>query len=204
VRTTLARVTQFDARTWRAPLALAAVLTLLALGGTTTVAALRYERAAVLAGQVWRLLTAHLVHFDATHLAWNLLGLAIVAWLFAAEYSTRGWLVILATSTLAIDLGFLLMQPQLGWYVGFSGTLHGAMAAGLFAWVVRTRDWITLFVAAVFAAKLAWEHWAGPLPFTSASLDLPVVHEAHSYGALGGLAAAAWLEWRRRAAARSL
>jgi len=37
-------------------------------------------------------------------------------------------------------------------------------------------------VTGLFAAKLAWEHFAGPLPFTAASLAVPVVHEAHTYG----------------------
>jgi rhomboid family GlyGly-CTERM serine protease len=179
-------------------------MAVLTLAGPAVVAELRYERAAVLAGEAWRLVTGHLVHFDVTHLGWNLLGLALVAWLFGAEYSPMRWLLILAASTLAIDAGFLLFQPQLDWYVGFSGVLHGAMAAGLLKWLVRTRDWITWLVACLFTAKLAWEHFAGPLPFTAASLDLAVVHEAHSYGALGGFAMAAWLETRRRVATRSL
>jgi len=183
---------------------LAALMAVLTVAGPAVVAKLRYERAAVLAGEAWRLVTGHLVHFDVTHLGWNLLGLALVAWLFGAEYSPMRWLLILAASTLAIDAGFLLFQPQLDWYVGFSGVLHGAMAAGLVKWLVRTRDWITWLVACLFTAKLAWEHFAGPLPFTAASLDLAVVHEAHSYGALGGFAMAAWLETRRRGATRSL
>ena len=49
-----------------------------------------------------------------------------------------------------------------------------------------------------FVAKLAWEHVAGALPFTEATLSLPVVHEAHTYGAVGGLLAALWLAWRPR------
>jgi rhomboid family GlyGly-CTERM serine protease len=201
---TLARVTHFAARSWRAPLVLAALMTVLTLAGPAVVTRLRYERGAVLAGEVWRLVTAHLVHFDVTHLGWNLLGLALVAWLFGAEYSPLRWLLVLAASTLAIDTGFLLFMPELDWYVGFSGVLHGAMTAGLVKWLVRTRDWITWLVAALFAAKLTWEHLAGPLPFTAASLQLAVVHEAHSYGALGGLAMASWLETRRCGATRSL
>lgn len=201
MRTSIARISRFDVRSWRAPLALAALMTALTLPGPVLVPVLRYERSAVLAGQAWRLLTAHLVHFGPMHLLWNLAGLALVAWLFAAEYGAKQWLVVLAASTAAIDAGFLICLPGLDWYVGFSGVLHGAMAAGLYAWLARTRDTVTWIVAALFAAKLAWEHFAGPLPFTAASLDLPVVYQAHSYGALGGLIAAAWLETRRRIAA---
>jgi rhomboid family GlyGly-CTERM serine protease len=158
---------------------------------------LRYDRAAVLAGEVWRLVTGHLVHADAAHLGWNLLGVLIVGFLFAREYTGRQWLLVLAASTIATGLGFLLLEPGLVRYVGFSGVLHGCMAAGLVAWLRGPRDSITWTVTALFAAKLGWEHLVGPLPFTSSSLSLPVIHEAHSYGAAGGLVAGLALAWRR-------
>ncbi len=60
--------------------------------------------------------------------------------LFAREFDLRGWIVILVASTVAVDLGFLVFEPQLEWYVGFSGVLHGLMAAGLCAWLWRTPD----------------------------------------------------------------
>ena len=179
------------------PVVLAAVLLAFHGLGAGTVTALRYERSAVLAGEAWRLMTGHLVHTDIVHLGWNLLGLLIVALLFARDYSWRQWLVILVVSTATTDLGFLLLEPQLEWYVGFSGVLHGLMAAGLAAWLRTSRDAITWIVTGLFAAKLAWEHFAGPLPFTAASLAVPVVHEAHTYGAIGGGLAGLWLTRRK-------
>jgi rhomboid family GlyGly-CTERM serine protease len=179
-----------------APAALVVVLLGVFLAGPGAIHVLRYERAAVLAGEAWRLVTGHLVHADAAHLAWNLLGVGIVAVLFARDYSPRHWLVIAAASVVAIDAGFVLLEPQLEWYVGFSGVLHGLMAAGLVAWLRGTRDPFAWLVTALFAAKLAWEHWAGPLPFTAESLSLPVVHQAHTYGAVGGALAALWLAYR--------
>ncbi len=182
-----------------APVAvLVAVLVACHALGADALPALRYERAAVLAGQAWRLVTGHVVHAGLVHLGWNLLGVLIVAFLFAGEYSWRQWLVILGVSTAATDLGFLLLEPQLDWYVGFSGVLHGLMAAGLVAWLRTSRDAVTWIVTGLFAAKLAWEHFAGPLPFTAASLDLPVIHEAHTYGAIGGGLAGLWLTGRTR------
>lgn len=175
------------------PVTLVAVLVAFHLAGPDALEALRYERDAVLAGEAWRLLTGHLVHADAAHLGWNLLGVLIVAFLFARDYTWRQWLLVLVLATVTIDLGFLLLEPQLEWYVGFSGVLHGLMAAGLVAWLRTSRDVITWIVVLLFAAKLAWEHFAGPLPFTAQSLSMPVVHEAHTYGAIGGLLAALWL-----------
>jgi len=183
---------------WACP----AVTILVLLGfhfiGSAYLDALRYDRAAVLGGEAWRLVTGHLVHADAAHLGWNLLGVLIVGLLFAREYNERQWLVVLLASTITANLGFLLLEPTLAWYVGFSGVLHGCMAAGLVAWLRGPRDAFTWIVTALFAAKLGWEHFAGPLPFTAASLSLPVVHEAHSYGAVGGLVAGLVLAARSR------
>jgi rhomboid family GlyGly-CTERM serine protease len=184
--------------TWTPPLALALLMTALQCLPADGLHALRYDRAAILAGQAWRLVTGHLVHADFVHLAWNVAGLALVAWLFAREFRLRGWVVILAASTASVDLGFLVFEPQLARYVGFSGLLHGLAAAGVFVWLVRHRDGATAIVAAFLGAKLAWEHVMGPMPFTSQTLALPTIFEAHTYGALGGLLGAAWLEWRRR------
>jgi rhomboid family GlyGly-CTERM serine protease len=193
----LARLTHARPGTWTPPLALALCMTLVQLLPAAGLDALRYDRAAILSGQVWRLVTAHFVHADFVHLAWNLAGLALVAALFAREFRPPAWAWILAASTAAIDLGFLVLEPQLARYVGFSGLLHGLAAAGVFVWVVRYRDGATAIVAAFLGAKLAWEHVMGPMPFTSQTLALPTIFQAHTYGALGGLLGAAWLEWRR-------
>jgi rhomboid family GlyGly-CTERM serine protease len=182
-------------------LLLAAVLVAVQLAAAGNPAGLRYERSAVLAGEAWRLITGHLVHGDAAHLGWNLLGVALVGLLFGRGYRPWQWLAVLAAALLVIDLGFLLLEPQLAWYVGFSGALHGLMAAGLVAWLWRARDAVTWLVAAIFCAKLAWEHAAGPLPFTAESMSLPVVHAAHTYGAVGGALAGLWLTHRTAAAA---
>lgn len=201
----LLQLAQLGARAWRAPLVLALALVAVQLLGAQARDILPYDRAAILAGGEYaRLVTAHFFHHDLAHLAWNLVGLALVAALFAREFDRRGWIVILVASTVAVDVGFLVFEPQLEWYVGFSGVLHGLMAAGLCAWLWRTPDAITALVAGLFALKLGWEHLAGPLPFTASTLAIPVIHEAHTYGAIGGAAAALWMLWRQRPAAPSL
>jgi rhomboid family GlyGly-CTERM serine protease len=200
----LERLTRLRFSDWVAPLGLCGLLLALFLGGEGATGALRYERAAVLQGQWWRLATGHLVHPDARHLAWNVFGILLVWWLFAREYRLREWGVVLLVSTAALAAGFLALEPQLDWYVGFSGVLHGAMAAGLVAWLRTARDPLTALVAVLFAAKLGWEHVHGALPFTSATLSLPVIHQAHTYGAIGGLAAALLINRKGRSRGPSL
>ncbi|HET7204080.1 MAG TPA: rhombosortase, partial [Steroidobacteraceae bacterium] len=159
-RLNLARLARFDVRSWYATLGLAALMIALQLLGTVEREFLPYDRSAILAdGEYARLVSAHFYHYDFAHLAWNLAGLALVAWLFAAEFSTRGWAVILLASAAVVDLGFLVLEPQLEWYVGFSGVLHGLAAAGLVAWLMRTRDTITAIVAAVYWVFVELDTW---------------------------------------------
>jgi rhomboid family GlyGly-CTERM serine protease len=189
---------------WVLPIAVCTLLIAVYFAVPDAVAGWRYDRAAIHDGEIWRLVTGHLVHGDSHHLAWNVLGVLLVWFLFARDYTPRQWLAVLVVSTAATSAGFLLFEPSLDWYVGFSGVLHGCMAAGLVAWLRSTRDPLTWLVAGLFAAKLAWEHFHGALPFTADSLSLPVVHEAHSYGAIGGLLAAACLSRGPRSSRASL
>jgi rhomboid family GlyGly-CTERM serine protease len=204
VRRALKRFPRLNPTDWALPAAILVVLLVVALAGSDAGLALRYERAGVLRGEGWRLLTGHLVHAHVPHLVWNMLGTLLIWALFAGEFTVGGWIAVILASTAAIDLGFLLLEPGLAWYVGLSGVLHGLMAAGLVAWSWHRRDTVTMAVAVLFVGKLAWEHLRGPLPFTAATLSVPVVHEAHSYGAIGGALCAIVLLARRGRAARSL
>lgn len=172
---------------------LIAALVLLSIGGESFREALRYERAAVLAGEYWRLLTGHLVHGTTLHLILNVAGLGLIAALFPRDYSLPGWLFIGFLSAAAIDLGFVFYEPQLHWYVGFSGVLHGMLAAGAMAWWRSDSRPLALVLIVVFIGKLIWEQTRGALPLSG---DLPVVVDAHLYGAIGGAVAAAIL-WLR-------
>jgi len=121
--------------------------------------------------------------------------------LFPRHYSLPQWLLILLASVVAIDVGFVFYEPQLQWYVGLSGVLHGALAAGAVAWWRQETKPLALALSLVLVAKLAWEQLHGALPFSG---DMPVIVDAHLYGALGGLAAGLcicllWQGWPSRA-----
>ncbi len=167
---------------------LALVVVLLLPFAETARLALRYERSAILAGhEYWRLLTAHVVHGSVFHAMMNLAGLGLIAALFPRHYSVRAWLVIAFASVLAIDIGFLWLEPDLAWYVGLSGVLHGALAAGALAWWRFESKVLAAALTLIFIGKLLWEQWAGALPLSG---DLPVIVDAHLYGAIGGVLAA--------------
>jgi rhomboid family GlyGly-CTERM serine protease len=158
----------------------------LACGGEAARLALRYERVAVLHGEYWRLLTGHMVHGSTAHLLLNMVGLALIAGLFPSHYSWRQWLWILLASVASIAAGFVFYEPQLEWYVGLSGLLHGLLAAGALAWWRLESKPLAAGLSLVLVAKLAWEQFHGALPFSG---DMPVIVDAHLYGALGGFLA---------------
>ncbi len=178
-----------DGRRGLALLCAALLLLLPTLIGDGGQAWLRYERSALAQGQWWRLLTAHLVHLDLRHALLNAAGLALLWALFARDYLPKAWLAILLGAIAAIDAGLWLGDSTVQWYVGSSGVLHGAMAAGVLAHIRRReRDgWV---LAALLAAKLLYEQSVGALPFSG---NDPVVVDAHLYGVLGGMATAAFL-----------
>jgi rhomboid family GlyGly-CTERM serine protease len=147
---------------------------------------LAYDRVRLAHGQLWRLVTAHLIHLDLEHAVLNTLGLVLMWALFARDYSPRQWFPILLGTVAAIDAGLWFRTSTIGWYVGSSGALHGVMAAGTVAHL-RRRDADAWLLAAFLLAKLGYEQLAGPLPFAGSGA---VVVDAHLYGALGGLAVA--------------
>lgn len=180
------------------PLAIAAGAALVEAFGDPGRLALRYERAGLADGELWRLLTGHLVHLGPSHLAMNLLALAILALVLPSLAKTVDWIVTALAAALAIDLGLYALQPTVDWYVGLSGVLHGFWAAGVaLAFGDRRLDAIPL--AILLALKLGYEAAFGPVPLSGDVAAGPVVAEAHAFGAVGGiLAALALLAVRRR------
>ena len=160
---------------------------------------LRFDRAGIAAGEVWRLLTGHLVHLGASHAGLNLAGLVLVWFLVGRAYTWKQWLWVMAGSIGAIDLGLWFGAPSLEWYVGLSGLLHGMLAAGIVAGLAG-RSGEAAILAIVVAGKLAWEQFAGPLPGSEATSGGAVIVDAHLYGVIGGtLVALVLIRVRREA-----
>lgn len=148
----------------------------------------RYDRDAILGGELWRLISGNFLHLGWPHLALNLAGLALIWAFFGARFNARQWGVIVFGSALATGVGLLAFNPDVGWYVGLSGALHGFFIAGCMAEIrlkLREGAWLL----ALIAIKLAWEQWQGPMPGTSSMAGGEVIVDAHLYGAIAGIAA---------------
>lgn len=191
-----------DKQGWRVVGLVSLGLVLLSLLGESGRQLLRYDREAVLQGEYWRLITAHLVHLNTWHLLLNAGGVALIAGLFKGDYSWRGWLLIVLLSALAIDIDLVFWEPQIAWYVGLSGVLHGALVGGAVSWWQYQPKRLSIGLTVILVGKLVTEYGQGGLGLTGA---MPVVVEAHRYGALGGLAAGLilWLHAHRQVAVKS-
>jgi len=114
----------------------------------------------------------------------NFAGLAVIAWVFGRDYPAAVWAAIGGAAMVAIGTGLLLLSPQVDWYVGLSGVLHAALAAGVVSWWRRGARWSACLLAFALAGKLVYEQWLGASALVA---GLPVVVDAHLYGAVAGL-----------------
>lgn len=189
---------------WLIPLTIAAAAIGITAGGLFPLLSLRYERTGIESGELWRLFTGHFTHLNWNHLLMNLGGLALIWLLFGQRLGVTHWLILIVSCTAAISAGLWLLHPDIGWYVGLSGVLHGMFVAGALGGLYAgyRAEWLLLGLVSL---KLAWEQIAGALPGTESMAGGAVVVDAHLYGALTGLVVAILLrallplpEWRQR------
>lgn len=146
---------------------------------------LRFERSAIDQGHWWLLLTGNFVHLGQSHLWMNMAGYFLVVALVWSHFSARVWLLIMLFASLVVGVGLWRFNPEVGAYVGFSGTLHGLILAGCLA-DLRTYPKSAAILLTLVIAKLAWEQFAGPLPGSESTAGGSVVVDSHLYGAIGG------------------
>ena len=158
---------------------------IMALAGDATWNALRYERGAILEGELWRLVTGHWVHLGWTHLAVNLVGLLLVWLLWGRALQNLQWLVCTLWIVLAQSLLLLTLNPEIHWYVGLSGLLHGLFAVGALL-QLRSDPLVGGAALAALAGKLLLEAFNLGGGATIPGIDQVVV-EAHLYGAVSGV-----------------
>jgi rhomboid family GlyGly-CTERM serine protease len=151
---------------------------------------LRYQRTMVQDGELWRLFSANFIHLGWSHLTMNMAGLALIYILVGEQFTAWQWLLITLLCSLGVGVGLLLLSPQLAWYVGFSGVLHGLLVAGTTAVIGCLQGGQRIFGVVLLVCvigKLVWEQLAGGLPGLAAISGGAVVVDAHLYGTVVGL-----------------
>ncbi|MCG6938428.1 MAG: rhombosortase [Gammaproteobacteria bacterium] len=150
----------------------------------------RFNRGLVAQGDVWLLFSGHMVHLNWSHWLLNMAGLAIVAFFFSTHASFRQWMTVILTSACVISAGLWWWMPDIRYYVGLSGILHGLFLYGALR-EIHFYPASGYVLTAVLLAKLGWEFFNGALPGSEEMAGGRVLTEAHLLGAIGG--ALVWL-----------
>lgn len=146
---------------------------------------LRFDRHLIENGQWWLLLSGNFVHLGSSHLWMNLAGLALVVALVWQHYSVWQWAALTIMASLVVCVGLWRFNPEVLAYVGFSGTLHGLIIAGVIA-DIRIFPRSAVILLFLIAGKLVMEQLGGALPGSESVAGGRVVVDAHLYGAIAG------------------
>jgi rhomboid family GlyGly-CTERM serine protease len=117
-----------------------------------------YDRSAIPAGEVWRLVTGHLVHFSADHLWLDVAAFLIAGWAMETRMAAPRW-PMFGAAPLFISLTLLGMEPGMARYGGLSGWATALLAFAALDFVrradsARVLGWLMLIG---LVAKLAVE-----------------------------------------------
>lgn len=150
---------------------------------------LRYDRNALLNGEVWRLLTGHLIHLGIVHWALNAAGLVLCAALLDRVDApiASGWMVprLLALGV-GVSLMLLVFAPEVSHYVGLSGVLYGLFVLVLWP-QVRRREAIGGAALAIILGWMLWQLLDGPARSEMKLIGGHIVAQAHLFGVLSAV-----------------
>ena len=147
---------------------------------------LAYDRELVNAGQLWRLMTANLVHLGVWHTLLNLTSLWFISLLFRPLISKRDWLWWFGITYVSNIVAMHLWTPNIHHYVGMSGALYGLIAACAMA-ELRLGVKISGLLLIIVAIKIFAPHILGIESEYDEWLGGKVLEESHVIGFVEGL-----------------
>lgn len=151
-----------------------------------TYAYLAFDRDSLLAHQYWRAISAHFLHTNIWHLFLNLLGLLLL-WLLHGDYANSRELLLQSFCLGAgISVCIYLFTPNILWYVGLSGVLHGLFVIGAMQDIKNKRFSGYLLLVGVII-KILDEQLSGPDQSLQSLIQANVAIDAHLYGVFLGL-----------------
>ncbi len=150
---------------------------------------LRYQQNWLSQGEYWRGFSAHWIHVNWKHLMLNALGLALCIGIASPGWTIKRWTLYNLLLALGISILFTLLNPELGWYAGYSGVLYGIFLLAAVDLYPREKL-IAVLLAIAIGGKIALEQ-IGDFNVTSSEfIGTPVVIDAHLYGVLLALSIA--------------
>lgn len=148
-----------------------------------------YDRAAIEAGELWRLVSGSLAHHSPHHLLWNVAAMAVAGTL-VERLGIRHFAALCLAAATAVGVAIYLAAPELDTFAGLSGV---AVAAVVFLCLDGLGDsgpwrWICLAALAVTSLKIGLELGTGGSLLGSLSTEgfvlAPVSHAAGALAAV--------------------
>jgi rhomboid family GlyGly-CTERM serine protease len=167
---------------------------LLAQGFDGAADLLVYDRKGLAAGELWRLLTGHLVHFSAAHLVNNLLVVVPAVWLVETRYRKDTGPLLLAAAS-AVGIAVFVGATEIQQFGGASGISLAVLTYACMRGLHENRRWrmVCGILLAVVCAKLTAEFfWSWGLLDWQANGNFVPVPLSHLVGTATGAALYVW------------
>ena len=135
-----------------------------------------WSRTDISDGEVWRLLTGHLIHSDVNHALWDILAFFIIGTMLE-QYSRKSMLIAIVTSLILINSWLWWGLTDLLYYCGLSGIINTMMGLLLYQLWRQQPQPIILLISGLYIAKVLIENSMGQAMFTDTLWPaLPSVH----------------------------
>ncbi len=180
---------------WFTLLLAAAVIATYALLGPAP-ESLIFDRSAISSGELWRVLSGHLVHSDREHLIWNTVPFLMLGTLLERELglSAGDHALLLALGAVVVTAGIWWAVPGLDRYCGLSGVLNTQLSVFLaIAWRRQRNPALIVVSIGVVAKVLVEISLGGGFLSVGAWPSVPI---AHAFGLISGVGYFAWIELR--------
>jgi rhomboid family GlyGly-CTERM serine protease len=182
---------------WRAPVTVAiGALAILVAGSPWAAELFQYDRAKILGGEIWRLVTCHVTHWTREHLQWDLM-MFLVLGVIAERRSPKRTSLCLAAGAAVVSMTVFAFFPGVQQYRGLSGVdtaLFIFVAIELIADARRQQNTTQIFATSLFmtgfVAKTGYEAVAGSTFFVDAGTSgfVPLVWDHVAGAAVGAIA----------------
>ncbi|MEQ8268574.1 MAG: rhombosortase [Parvibaculum sp.] len=187
------------------PLFLAGAMAAIHFAGAAWSEVLIFDRARIEAGEIWRLVTGHLVHLNLQHLLWNAIAFVVLAAMARHDegisYTRQAGIMLAGVAVIDVAL----YAGPLSFYAGFSGVLNALWAVMIVEAWRQKKSLLIAGIGLLSLAKIGYEALTAKTLFFDT--PWPAAFEGHAGGVAAGLlflaAERLWPRGKRRTQALS-
>ncbi len=148
---------------------------------------LKYQQEWVLAGELWRMLTAHFVHTNWMHTALNIGTACMVVRVLTPARSLAAIGIQAVIMAMGISFMSVTLLSGTDWFVGLSSVIHAYIARELIKRSVINKDGVLASALMLLLAKIAAEQTGYAGEATAKLIESPVFYDGHLFGVTVGI-----------------